>query len=358
MSTFTLPFKLPERLPESHKGDYGRILIIAGSTGLTGAAVLAGSSCLRSGAGLVSIASPVSVSPQIAAANASLMTIGLPQTASGKLSLDALPVIKKLAEKYDVIAFGPGVGQSAGLSAIAWWLFSQAPTKVVIDADGLNTLSLALQHKSVRQFNPRSDLPPRVLTPHPGEFQRLWTACGSRLANHMPVANEADSNNEADTEGNTPATANVSTIAQLPANGSSDGQASRFADQIRLQQQAQARALAKHLGCTLVLKGGRSLITDGRQDHFNSTGNPGLATGGSGDCLTGMIAALLVVVPEPFQATALSCYVHGLAADLAAFELGQTAMTSLDLLDFLPAAWQTIGANHWGKPLKQTIATG
>ena len=187
-------------------------------------------------------------------------------------------------------------------------MFDHTPGKLLLDADGLNCLASRWQVDDLMREKPpiQSERAPRVLTPHPGEFQRLWQSASA-----------------------------------LP-HWSGSGQTAAKTTQRELMEQ-QAQQLAAATGCVILLKGARTLVTDGQQQYHNQTGNPGMATGGSGDCLTGILAAILAVMPTAYQATCLAAHVHGLAGDLAADALGPTAMTSADLADFLPQAWKSLG---------------
>lgn len=291
----------PKRNRDSHKGNFGRIFLAGGSRGMSGAVTLAAVACLRSGAGLLTVGVPRSLLPLVATSHPSLMTVGLQETPEGSLNLAAGFEIRRWAARSDALAFGPGCGRHMAIDRLATWIFRQSPCPAVLDADGLNGLAASLPSLADPEQSPPASH--RVLTPHPGEFQRLWK--GAVTAGLVPQ--------------------------QLAATAEE-----------RATMEKQATTLAKALGCVILLKGPRTLITDGHSAHHNETGNPGMATGGSGDCLTGMIAALLPVLADPLEAAILAAHVHGLAGDLAAKSLGETAMTSQDLLEFLPAAWQKI----------------
>lgn len=273
---------LPPRLPESHKGDFGFVLIVGGSTGMTGAMALAGAAALRSGAGLVQIATPRACQPIVASFEPSYMTAALEHDAAGRISLAARDQLSQLAEKATVVACGPGLGRSEELTELVGWLYTHLKQPAVFDADALNALAKRPQVLG----RPGG---PRVLTPHPGEFQRL-----------------------------------AGEDRRLPR-----GEAERRAAELALQ-----------CGAVIVLKGHRTLITDGQQQFHNTTGNPGMATGGTGDVLTGITAALLAQKLSPLDAARLATHLHGLAGDLAAAELGQVSLIASDLLRYLPRAFQ------------------
>ncbi len=273
--------KLPARDPDSNKGTHGRGLLIAGSVGMSGAAVLAGNAMLRSGAGLVTLAGPKSIQTVLALGNPCYMTVGLPEdTATGRLASPAVGPALQLALERDVVAIGPGLGKSEPVGHLVRLLLEKIEGGLVIDADGLNSLG---QDPS---FPPRRM--PAVITPHPGEFARLT---GQSIA------------------------------------------------EVQADREGCARHLARRLGVVVLLKGNHTVITDGEQLAVNKNGNPGMARGGSGDVLTGVIAALLCQRMTPYDAAVLGAHVHGLAGDLAREKLGEVGMIATDLVDFLPAAF-------------------
>ncbi len=278
---------LPPRRVDSHKGDYGRVLLVGGSRGMAGSIALSGIACLRSGAGLVTLAVPQAIQPTVAGFEPSLMTLPLDENAQGQIKIEHDGPLESayllLVEKATAIAIGPGLGQSTDIDHLVADLYRRAPQPLVIDADGLN--SLARQPKILEQPGG-----PRILTPHPGEFGRLASAAG------------------------------IPGLAQV-------GQAAQFAARYK---------------CVVVLKGHRALITDGDHNELNETGNPGMATGGTGDVLTGIIAALLAQGLAPHAAAQLGCHVHGYAGDLAAEELGQVSLIASDLLKYLPRAFLSL----------------
>ncbi|MGQ9563088.1 MAG: NAD(P)H-hydrate dehydratase [Thermogutta sp.] len=275
---------LPIRKRDGHKGHYGTVLIIGGSLGMTGAAGLAGISALRGGAGLVRVATPAPVLGIVAGYEPSYTTIPLPADTAGRIAWHALDRIWQEAEQADWVAIGPGLGRSWGLSRLVIRLYQDLPKPLVVDADGLNAL-----------VPTGGNLPqapvPRILTPHPGEFQRL---VGPSANPHQPLSTRWE-------------------VAQ------------RFAQNHRV---------------VLVYKGHPTLVTDGTLRYLNPTGNPGMATGGSGDVLTGLIAALGAQGLEPFAAAQLGVYLHGLAGDLGARALGEESLIASDLPRFLPSAFQ------------------
>ena len=272
---------LPPRSADSHKGDYGRALLIGGSQGMAGALAMAGLACLRSGAGLVTLATSSACQPTVAALEASFMTLPLPCDAKGRIASSALAALEPFLESATAVALGPGLGRSQQLVEFIGRLYRQVKQPMVVDADALD--ALARQPEVLPQAGG-----PRILTPHPGEFARLTAR-----------------------------------------------------DSIPLEQrETWAVEFAQQTGVVLVLKGHRTVITDGKRLALNTTGNPGMATGGSGDTLTGILTALLCQHLDPYDAARLGCHVHGLAGDLAAAELGQIAMIASDLTRYLPTAWQ------------------
>jgi len=284
VSNTPLP-RLPERLPDSHKGDFGRALLIGGSRGMGGAISLAGKAALRSGAGLVTLAVPQGIQDVVAAFEPSYMTRGLTDDV-GRFTTAAAADVVELAKDATAIAMGPGLGRSGAITHFVNKLHRQISQPMVIDADAL--FALAEDARAVTTTGG-----PRVLTPHPGEFARLR------------------------------------------------GEA--YDDSKRIEAAAALAARDQTNKTIVVLKGHRTVVTDGSQFAINETGNPGMATGGTGDVLTGVITALLCQGLSPFDAARLGVHVHGLAGDLAAEKLGQVSLIASDLIDFLPMAFQTLG---------------
>jgi len=279
MTTNTPLPKLPTRPRDAHKGDFGLALIVGGSRGMTGAVALAGMAALRGGAGLVRLAVPGLCLETVAACEPSYMTVPLPSGPSGRIAASAFDLIAHHAQAATVVACGPGLGRSWELDQLVGRLYQELEKPLIVDADGLN----ALAEDADVLADPAG---PRILTPHPGEFARLIGR-------------------------------------KLPADERDDA----------------AVALAERCGITVVLKGHETLTTDGARRHKNTTGNPGMATGGSGDVLTGLLTALWCQGLEPFDAARLACHLHGLAGDLAAAELGEVSMIASDQVRFLPQAF-------------------
>lgn len=275
---------LPKRRADSHKGDFGRALVIGGSRGMTGAVCLAGMATLKSGAGLVQLAVPESCLDVVASIEPSYMTLPLPEDSAGRLSAFAKDELAAAAEGATVLACGPGLGRSPDLNELVAWLYRTRAEPIVFDADALNALAEHADGLS-------APAGVRILTPHPGEFARLTGRRGSRE-----------------------------------------------------EQITAAVELAKRAGIIVVLKGHQTLVTDGVVQYSNSTGNPGMATGGTGDVLTGVLTGLLAQGMSPIDAARLGVYVHGLAGDLAAEELGQVSLTASDVVRYLPQAFCEIAS--------------
>jgi ADP-dependent NAD(P)H-hydrate dehydratase len=288
--------RLPPRSPDAHKGDFGLALIVGGSRGMAGAVTLAGLAALRGGAGLVRLAVPETVLDTVAGFEPSYMTVPLPADQAGRIAAGAFDRIVELTEAATAIACGPGLGRSFELDQIVVRLYQEIAKPMIFDADALN----ALAAESDVLAHPGG---PRMITPHPGEFARL---IGGKLEGDCPNFR-------------------VSENGTVPV--------------FSLRQDA-AVQLAARCGIVVVLKGHRTLVTDGHRQALNATGNPGMATGGSGDVLTGLTTALLCQKMAPFDAARLAVHLHGLAGDLAAEELGQVSLIASDLIQYLPEAFQ------------------
>lgn len=275
---------LPPRAPEGHKGTYGTILVVAGSRGMSGAAILCGRAALRSGAGLVQVACPIEVQPIVAAAYPGYTTFGIRQHTDGSFGDGTVEELLERVREVDVVAIGPGLGrQPATIEFVQRLLAAVTDKPLVLDADGLFAIS------PFREEFRRSS--PWVLTPHPGEFARL-------------------------------------TGGSWPQNDD--------------EREEQTHRFAQRCGGVVLLKGAGTVVADGSRWYRNATGNPGMATGGSGDVLTGVIAALIGQGLTCFEAAVLAAWIHGRAGDWAAQALGQTALTAVDLLDYLPAVFREL----------------
>lgn len=268
---------LPVRPRFSHKGDFGRVLLVCGSVGFTGAAALAARAALRTGAGLITVATPRQVWPIVAAKLDEPMVMPMAEDKAGRLSLQAAPALAQLLAKADACLIGPGLGRSEELDALVAALVGEARCPVVLDADGINAMAGHIDRL-------REAACPLILTPHDGEFLRL--SPGAALP-------PADFDTRAD----------------------------------------RAMMLARQLGAVVLLKGYRTAITDGKRLYRNETGNPGMATGGSGDVLAGMLVSLLGQGLAPLEAAAAAAWLHGAAGDRCAAERGEYGMTPSDLID-------------------------
>jgi NAD(P)H-hydrate epimerase len=275
----TLPV-LPPRPADANKGNFGRVLVAAGSRGMSGAAVLCGSAAVRGGAGLVYVAVAAGIQPVVAAGNPCYITAPLPDDADGRLAATAVGPLLELAEQRSAMALGPGLGRGPGVTDVVLAILKRSRVPLVLDADGLNALA-------GRTDALRGRPAPLIITPHPGEFSRLVGVDIPTVQSH--------------------------------------------------RRELAARFAAEH-GLVLLLKGHGTLVTDGRRMYRNTTGNPGMATAGSGDVLTGLITALVGQGLEPFAAAQLGAYVHGRAGDLARDDIGEVGLIASDLLPYLPRA--------------------
>ena len=282
------PARLPSRPVDAHKGDFGRVLVVGGSIGMVGAPSLAANAALRSGAGLVTVACPMVIQQSVATLCPCATTFPLPQSNTGTLAKSAGAAIQALAHRCNPLVIGPGLGQHLELADVLRTVLGQADRTVVLDADALNTLA------QMPDWWPL--LPPAVLTPHPGEMLRLMESCGME--------------------------------------GGLDASAER--------RVAAASALAERTGSVVVLKGHETVVADGRQVCVNRTGNSGMATGGSGDVLSGVIGACIGHGLDPYEAACLGVYVHGLAGDLVAERIGPVGLIATDLLEGLALAWKLV----------------
>lgn len=263
---------LPDRNPFAHKGDFGKTLLLCGARGFTGAAYLAAMGALRSGGGLVFLGVPESIYAIEAVKLNEAVVFPLPDR-GGMLSVEAVPEILNRVLGMDAVLIGCGLGQSEGTREVVEAVLRSADCPVVLDADGINVLR---EHMDVV----RGRQQPTILTPHDGEFRRIGT--------------------------------------------------------LTREREASAETLAKDLGAIVLLKGHRTIITDGERTYINTTGNPGMAVGGSGDLLAGIIVSLLGQGIAPLEAAACAAWLHGAAGDRCAEVLGQYGMLPTDMLNVLP----------------------
>ncbi len=294
MTTFVLEGQdiaphFPPRPRGAHKGSYGHVLIVAGSLGKTGAAALAATAAMRSGAGLVTVATPASQQPIVASLVLEAMTEALPETPARTLALKAREVVGELATKRDAVALGPGIGLDEETRIVARGLVQELAKPMAVDADALSALA---GHLDILRGAPAA----RCLTPHPGEMARML--------------------------------------------GAAMGDVQR--DRI-----AAAREFATRYRTHLVLKGAWSVVADpdGRV-VVNPTGNPGMASGGTGDVLTGMLGAFLARGIAPGAALLSAVYLHGFAGDIAADRVGEESLIASDVIAALPEAFTRLGGER------------
>jgi len=266
---------LPEpRKPDSHKGDFGHVLVIAGSRRMMGAAELCSAAATRAGAGLVTLACPWSMQPAVAQAWPTTMTLPLDETLDGGIALGAWDAIAEVLGKATVLAVGPGLGRNKSTELLVHRIIERARLPLVLDADALN----ALEGRPELLDRAKAHV---IITPHPGEMARLT---------------------------------------------------GQTADEINYYRRSAATDFAQAHHLTVVLKGANTVVAGGGQVFTNRTGNPYMASGGAGDVLTGMIAGLLAQKLSPFEAARIAVYWHGLAADRAPSASGPGAVTAVDIL--------------------------
>lgn len=259
---------------------------------MAGAPVLAGRAALHSGAGVVELCVPTSIASITAGFDSCLITHGLSSNASGCFAADSLKALRENAARADVIVCGPGLGRSADLSFIVKTLWREIPQTMIFDADAL----FALSEIEISELKHHTGI--RIITPHAGEMDRLLGSLGQSL--RSPV------------------------------------------DMTRDELEKAAHNFARETDSFVVLKGSQTLITDGALQWHNTTGNPGMATAGSGDVLSGILAALLAQGLTPFDAAKLGVWVHGLAGDYAAQERTEMALVATDLIEFLPKVFKQL----------------
>ncbi len=282
---------LPTRAADSHKGTFGHAFLVGGATGMTGAIAIAGMACLRAGAGLVTLGVPACNQSLVASLDPNYMTLPLPCDSDGRLEFGAEAKMSDLQRQAKCVAIGPGLGRSDQSDAIVVNLFATCLGSLIVDADALNALSGSSLWKRLLDGEAALNLAPRILTPHPGEWERL---SGS------------------------------------PASD-------------RVAQTESAKRLAHQNKCIVLLKGHETFITNGTNSFINSTGNPSMAVGGNGDCLTGIITAFICQGMSALDAARLGAHLHGLAGDLAHSELATPSTLATDLIRFLPEAFRVFG---------------
>ena len=280
-----LKASFPKRAPDSHKGDFGHVFILAGSPRYSGAAVLCSEAAMRAGAGMVTLGIPEGINQAIIRLKPKeVMTLPLAQTKQGNVSFAALSGISLIAARSDTMVVGPGLGQEESTQKLIRGLMLRINKPTVLDADGIN--AFAKHPKALKEATKKNKN--IVLTPHPGEMARLLGVAISRVQK------------------------NRKNIAQR---------------------------VACDYNVTVVLKGQNTVVTDAEGEvYVNNTGNPGMATAGSGDVLTGIIAAFLGQKLKVFEAAKYAVYLHGLAGDLAAEEKTQISLIASDIIGKIPGA--------------------
>lgn len=273
-----------KRKRDSHKGDYGRIFILAGSAGLTGAAALCANACMRSGAGLATLGIPASLNLAMEAKLTEVMTLPLPETKDATVSIEAKKEILEKANCADAVILGPGLSQNPETKKLIRELIADITRPMVLDADALNAIADAVSVlKKIKQKY--------IVTPHPGEMSRL---------------------------------------------------VNKGMDYIKKNRLNVAKNFSNQYNAVVVLKGAGTVVADKNRTYVNKTGNPGMATAGSGDVLTGVVGGFLAQGLEPFDAARLAVYVHGLAGDLAAKDKGEIGLIASDILENVPYAVKSL----------------
>lgn len=282
-----LPKQLLKRKPDSHKGDFGHVFILAGSTGMTGAAYLCAQAAIRCGAGLVTLGIPKSLNPIMEVKLTEVMTLPLAEAEEGSLSLKAFSDIRDFSEKADCVAIGPGLSQNKSTQELIRKSASAIKKPIVLDADGINAFE---GYTSLLKSICRRGV--HIITPHPGEMARLLK------------------------------------ISVREAQGDREKIAADFSRRYNL---------------TVVLKGYKTIIASGKSFHVNKTGNPGMASGGCGDVLTGMIASFLAQGMSAYEASKAAVYLHGLAGDLAKKDKTEISLIASDIIDKIPNIFKKLG---------------
>lgn len=268
---------LPKRDVYSHKGDFGKVMLLCGSVGYTGAAAMAARAALRCGSGLVYVLVPEMVYPIIAAKLDEAMVFPVPCDEDGKVSKEAKALVSSRISSSTASLLGPGLGRSEEITRLLHEVVLETQKPLILDADGLNAFAGHIDLLEKANC-------PIILTPHDGEFSRLLPCESTLPRDNLPMRCEA------------------------------------------------AMKLARMSGTVVLLKGHRTIITDGEKVYINHTGNPGMATGGSGDVLAGMILSFLGQGLMPMEAAALGAFIHGAAGDLCAEEIGEYGLLPGDMI--------------------------
>ena len=275
-----MPVQLLKRKPDAHKGDYGHLLVLGGSLGLSGAVCLCAEAALRIGAGLVTAGIPGSLNNIFEVKLTEVMSLPLADR-GGALSREAFKDIKKFLDKIDLIVLGPGAGLKDSTKELVVRVIKEIDKPMIVDADGLTALASNLKILSKRKANSL------ILTPHPGEFSRLLK---------LDIG------------------------------------------KIKKRRKELVKKFALRYNLILILKGKNTLVSDGKRIFENNTGNPGMATAGSGDVLTGIVAGLLAQGIDQFEAAKTGVYLHGLAGDYAARDKTENCLIASDIIEYLPKA--------------------
>lgn len=278
--------KIPKRFADSNKSDYGKIFILAGSVGMTGAAYLCSQAAMRTGSGLVICGIPESLNQIMEIKLTEAMTLPLPETKFHSLSQNAKDKILDFSKKCDLIAIGPGLGQNKETQQLVKDLVLKIKKPIVLDADGINALNGNIEILKKRKQR-------TVITPHPGELSRLIK---------------------------------------------------KDIEYIQSNRENIARNFAKTTGVIVCLKGYKTVVASPSGEiYINKTGNSGMASGGAGDVLTGIIASFIGQGMDDFSATAVSVYLHGLAGDIAVDKKGKFSLIASDIIEYLPDAFKKVG---------------
>ncbi|MGC9258866.1 MAG: ADP-dependent NAD(P)H-hydrate dehydratase [Phycisphaerae bacterium] len=331
METVDLPGMTPRRA-EAHKGDFGKVLVIAGSEGMIGAPAMVAIGTMRTGTGLCRIATVKDILSQV-------LTI-CPVATGYIINPRDIKALVELADLHDAVAIGPGLGMSANNKKIVLELLERHRGPMIVDADALNILASL----EASEWPKRRDWSNVILTPHMGEFMRLMAAVAKRGGNIgmavekiPPVASSPRSLVDDD---DPPSTADgvVLEIPKEPAPGNATEPAAEPIHNAGPDRSALAELLSRATGCIVVLKGHHTVIADGGRIGINETGNPAMATAGSGDVLTGVIASLVGQGFPCAQAARLGVHLHGLAGDLATQAIGPAGILAMDIAEFIPHA--------------------
>lgn len=282
---------LPERPGDAHKGQCGRILVIAGSAGMTGAGSLASRAALRAGAGVVLWTIPKSLNGIAESITDEVMTLPIPETAAGAPAMEAREILVEAARETDCVVLGPGLPVAGETGELMRLLIPEIYPPLILDGGALSAMGDDLMIVRKRQS-------PTIMTPHPGEMGRLTK---------------------------------------------------KTAADVQQKRVDYATRYAKHSGAVVALKGAGTIVTDGKEVYENASGNPGMATAGSGDVLGGVIAALVGQGMSPFEGAKLGVYLHGLAGDLAAAAMGMHGVIAGDMVNMLPRAFVEYGKARAGK---------